>query len=99
MLIKIFKINNSNEFIFKNKINILSPPIKPPKTILVKLTFLLRIILTTKSKIKSKPKFRKTKDLNIFSWYHLLNYKKYKLINLSLKRQNKKNMIKHVFKY
>ena len=61
MLIKIFKINNSNEFIFKNKINILSPPIKPPKTILVKLTFLLRIILTTKSKIKSKPKFRKNK--------------------------------------
>ena len=29
----------------------------------------------------------------------LLVYKKYKLINLSLKRQNKKNMIKHVFKY
>ena len=52
-------MNNSKLLILINKEKILKSPINEPNKILLILTFLLSIIETLRSKIKSKQKLRK----------------------------------------
>ena len=67
MLINSLIRNNSNEFIFKNKVNTEMLPIKAPIINLVMETFLLKKVETAVSKRKSNTKLSiKTKSRYIF---------------------------------